>query len=199
MQYALLGDIHSSTDDLEAVLKHIVKEAPHATLIGTGDLYECTVSKKNLNGQIYPKVADVIKQPVGFDKHISFPSVYGNQEERILLLTEQSEPLRDSLLQLPEIICIDEASVIHGHQWHPDERTAWLDEHFPEATIIFHGHTHRSSYTQDGKTVELPKDGIVTLLGKRHVINVGAVVESKEWVLFDTEKQTVRFMQVTKG
>ena len=48
MQYALLGDIHSSKDDLEKVLAHISEKAPNAKLIGTGDLYECTVSKKDI-------------------------------------------------------------------------------------------------------------------------------------------------------
>ncbi|WP_158232541.1 metallophosphoesterase [Sporosarcina sp. P13] len=199
MQYALLGDIHSSLDDLTAVLEQISSEAPGAVLIGTGDLYECTVSKKKLHGQVYACVGDVIKHPFDFDAVLTFPSVYGNQEERILLITEQSEPLRDMLQKLPETVHAGEAIVIHGHQWKPEERAIWLDKHLPEATIVFHGHTHRSSYTQDGKNIAIPKDGIVTLSGQSHVINVGAVVESKEWVLFDTEKRTVRFMQVKKG
>ena len=47
MQYALLGDIHSSKVDLEHVLADIMEKAPVAIKKGTGDLFECTISKKN--------------------------------------------------------------------------------------------------------------------------------------------------------
>ena len=199
MQYALLGDIHSSIEDLKAVLGHISIEAPHAEVIGLGDLYECTVSKKDLRGQIYPSVNEVIKHPEGFDKLLTFPSVYGNQEERILLLTEHAEPLRDYLHDLSETLSAGEAVIIHGHQWNSDERNAWLNAQIPDKTIVFHGHTHRAGYTRDQQEMLISGRGKISLSGKRNIVNVGAVVGSREWVLFNAKERTVRFMRAQRG
>ncbi|PID25782.1 metallophosphoesterase [Sporosarcina sp. P7] len=199
MQFALLGDIHSSREDLQAVLAHIADEAPEATIIGTGDLYECTVSKKDLHGQMYPTVEEVIKHPDGIDGLFNFPSIYGNQEERILLLTKQSEPIRDFLNDLPEALKIDTAVVIHGHQWPHNEAEAWLAEYLPEVHLVFHGHTHRSSFTSDGQSVPISWNDELPVVGSRNIVNVGAVVGFREWVLYDSEKQNVRFMKASKG
>lgn len=198
MQFALLGDIHSSKEDLQAVLAHVADEAPGATIIGTGDLYECTVSKKDLHGQIYPTVEEVIKHPEGIDELLTFPLIYGNQEERILLLTKQSEPIRDFLNDLPETLKIDPAVVIHGHQWPHNEAEAWLAEHLPEVPLVFHGHTHRSSFMSDGQSVSISCNEELSVRGSRTVVNVGAVVGSREWVLYDSEKHTVKFMKVSR-
>ncbi|WP_040758154.1 metallophosphoesterase family protein [Sporosarcina newyorkensis] len=199
MQYALLGDIHSSIEDLKAVLGQISIEASRAEIIGLGDLYECTVSKKDLRGQIYSSVDEVIKHPEGFDQLLTFPSVYGNQEERILLLTEHAEPLRDYLHNLPETLSAGEAVIIHGHQWNPDGKTAWLNMQIPDKPIVFHGHTHRSGYTRDQQEMLISGRGKISLSGKRNIVNVGAVVGSREWVLFNAEERTVRFMRAQRG
>lgn len=195
MQYAILGDVHSSIEDLKQVLNHISKEAPEAKLIGTGDLYECTVSKKHLRGQIYPSVEDVIKHPAGLDELLAFPSIYGNQEERILLLTEQAEPLRDKLQSLSESIEAGKAIVIHGHQWQPEDKSVWLKNNLPNDTLVFHGHTHRSGYLQDGVEREISFGVEISLAGDIQVVNVGAVVEFREWVLYDDNKNCVQFMK----
>ncbi|PID16708.1 metallophosphatase family protein [Sporosarcina sp. P34] len=199
MLFALLGDIHSSKEDLQAVLAHITDQAPDATIIGTGDLYECTVSKKDLHGQIYPTVEEVIKYPEGVDELLTFPSIYGNQEERILLLTKQPEPIRDFLNGLPETLVADEATIIHGHQWPHNEAEAWLAEHLPEAQLVFHGHTHQSGFTSDGQSVPISWNNELLIVGTRTVVNVGAVVGFREWVLYDSEKQNVRFMKALRG
>ncbi|ARD49499.1 hypothetical protein SporoP37_16065 [Sporosarcina sp. P37] len=195
MQFALLGDIHSSKEDLQAVLEQVSKEAPQARIIGTGDIYECTVSKKDLHGQIYRSVEEVINHPAGFDELLTFPSIYGNQEERILLLTERQEPVRDFLNDLPEMLNADDAVIIHGHQWPHKQGEAWLTEHLPQAHLVFHGHTHHSGLTQDGQTVPFTWGREQTVADKRSIINVGAVVLSREWVLYDSVTQTVIFMK----
>lgn len=199
MRYALLGDIHSSKEDLQAVLAQIASCADDAVLIGTGDLYECTVSKKDLHGQTYPAVEDVIKHPEGFDELLSFPSIYGNQEERIVLLTRPGENARDFLASLPEVLKAADATVIHGHQWPHGEGESWLCEHMPEANIVFHGHTHRSGLTVNGEAVRIDWNKVLPMEGDRNVVNVGAVVASREWVLFDAAKRTVMFMKAEKA
>ena len=97
MRYALLGDIHSSKDDLEKVLNHIEEVAKEATLIGTGDLYECTISKKDITDVKFTKLDQVMLIPNGITELLDFPSVRGNQEERIIYITDTKEPLRNSL------------------------------------------------------------------------------------------------------
>lgn len=196
MQFAILGDIHSSMEDLVEVLEQVSDEASEATIIGTGDIYECTVSKKKLHGQIYSVVGDVINHPAGFEKLLTFPTIYGNQEERILLLTENPEPLRDYIEDLPETMKADEAIVIHGHQWPKGEGQAWLTEHFPKAHLVFHGHTHSSGLTQDGQSVPITwNEPQSVAVHTTTVVNVGAVVKTREWVLYDSEEQTVTFMK----
>lgn len=195
MQFAILGDIHSSLEDLQAVLHHISQEAPDAKLIGAGDLYECTVGKKKLTGQIYPTTEDVMIHPEGFDELLAFPSIFGNQEERILLLTERAEPLRDKLQGLPETLKAGRAVVIHGHQWKPGEKTIWLKNNLSNENLVFHGHTHRSGYMQDGVEKKISFGAEMLLAGDMQVVNVGAVVVSREWVLYDDNKKCIRFMK----
>lgn len=196
MQFALLGDIHSSIEDLEDVLEHISDEASDALLIGIGDIYECTVSKKKLRGQIYAVVGDVIEHPAGFEQLLTFPTVYGNQEERILLLTENPEPLRDHIEMQPETLQAGQAVIIHGHQWPAGENEKWLAKNLPNARLVFHGHTHRSSLTQDGQEVPITWHKPQSVAEYNHtIVNVGAVIESREWVLYDTEEQTITFMK----
>lgn len=194
MQYALLGDIHSSKEDLEAVLHQIEHEYPDAVLTGTGDLYECTVSKKKLCGQIYPSVDQIIRHPEGFDRLLAFPSVYGNQEERILLLTEKREPLREFLSALPEMIELEGARVIHGHQWQGSS-DPWSYTELPEVSVLFHGHTHRSKLSYDGEEVMIEFDKEIPVTDSKVIVNVGAVVADREWVLYDSTEGTVRFMK----
>lgn len=47
-KFAIIGDIHSSKKDLQAVLQHVRKVDPQAEVVGTGDIFECTISKKKL-------------------------------------------------------------------------------------------------------------------------------------------------------
>ena len=117
MKYALLGDIHSSKEDLEKVLGHIAEVAPEAKVIGTGDLYECTISKKDITDVKFTKLEQVMLNPKGFTELLNFPSVRGNQEERITYITETDEPFRKSLDSMPEVIELEKGQIIHGHQW----------------------------------------------------------------------------------
>ena len=74
MQYAILGDIHSSKEDLEAVLNDISVKAPTATCVGTGDLYECIISKKDISDKKFNFLEEVMLIPEGFTELLTFPS-----------------------------------------------------------------------------------------------------------------------------
>jgi len=112
MLYALLGDLHSNIEDTKAVLTHIQQTAKEAKIIGLGDLYECTISKKKaqtMSGLSLQRAAIVENK---FEELLTFPSIRGNQEERITQVTGI-----ERFRALPETMEIDGATLMHGHQF----------------------------------------------------------------------------------
>lgn len=190
MIYALLGDLHSTIDDTKAVLAQIQQTARDATIIGLGDLYECTVSKKkakNISDLPLQKAAIVEED---FEKLLTFPSIRGNQEERITRVTGI-----DRFMTLPETIEIEGATLMHGHQfqwnthWHPTLPTL-------KKSLLFFGHSHESALYHNNKKVPIPIQfgKPIALLHKQYGVNVGSVVGHREWCLYDSNNQTVTFM-----
>lgn len=196
MRYALLGDIHSSIEDLEKVCLHITQMAPDAKLIGTGDLYECTVSKKDITDKKFNCLEDVMLKPEGFTELLTFPSVFGNQEERILYITSDDDPIRQSLADLPERMKIDYAEVIHGHQWKWGGNPFALIEEDVHSDLTFYGHSHHSALKVDEEKVDINFGFPYDVKNKQVIVNVGSVVFHKEWVLYDSAERTVTFMKV---
>lgn len=195
MLYALLGDIHSSKDDLEQVLADIVNKAPEAERVGTGDLFECVISKKNITDKKIAELENVMIIPEGFPELLTFPSVSGNQEERIILITENDDPLRAKLATLPEAIELGHAKVIHGHQWQWGGEPWALVHASVEHSLVFYGHSHQSALSRNNVYQEIEFGIPYSVVGERVLVNVGAVVGDREWVLYDSENHTVTFMK----
>lgn len=185
VKYALIGDIHSSKEDLEKVLKQIKEIAPEAKVIGTGDLFECTVSKKDITDEKFTSVNEVMLYPEGFVELLTFPTVFGNQEERILRITESREKVRTWLKSLPEVIAIDGAEVIHGHQWQWGGDPWHLQKANQNKRITFFGHSHTSALCIDGKVQRIDFDARYDVSSGDVLVNVGAVVGDCEWVLYE--------------
>lgn len=192
MLYALLGDLHSNIEDTKAVLAHIQQTAKDARILGLGDLYECTVSKKKAQilSDLPLQKAAIVEND--FEKLLTFPSIRGNQEERITHVTGIKR-----FTELPETIEIDGATLMHGHQfqwnvtWHPT---------FPlfKKPLLFFGHSHESGiYHQNKKLpIHIRFGQPIALQEKHYGINVGSVVDHREWCLYDSDKRTVTFMCV---
>ncbi len=196
MNYALLGDIHSSKEDLEKVLAHITEKAPEAIRVGTGDLFECTISKKDITDEKFPTLEEVMIIPEGFPELLTFFSVRGNQEERIVQITEMEDPLREKLTTLPETLEIGQAEVIHGHQWQWGG-APWALIHAEVATSpVFYGHSHRSALSKNGVDQAIEFGVPYDVTGEQVLVNVGAVIGDREWVLYDLNEHTVTFMKV---
>lgn len=196
MQYAIIGDVHSSKGDLEDVLSHIKERAPGAILIGTGDLFECTISKRYVNERTYSRLEEVMLLPDAFVELLNFPSVKGNQEERILLITVTNNPLYGILSAMPERIELGAAEVIHGHQWKWGGEPWTLLEANVSKRLTFYGHSHRSGLRRNGnEDVAVQFDHPYDVKDGQTLVNVGAVVFDKEWVLYDDEFDTVTFMK----
>ncbi|MEK3934560.1 metallophosphoesterase family protein [Sporosarcina sp. FSL W7-1349] len=195
MKYALLGDIHSSKEDLDAVLDDIEAKAPDAIRVGTGDLFECTISKKDVKGQTYTKMEDVMLLPDGFEELLTFLSVRGNQEERILQLTETADVLREKLATMPETFSLSEAEIVHGHQWQWGGEPWSLIRADVERTPVFYGHSHKSGLRRRGVETPIEFGTPYPVTGEEVLVNVGAVVGDREWALYDLADQTVTFMK----
>lgn len=194
MRYALIGDIHSSIDELKKVLQDIEALSSDATVIGLGDLFECTISKKKLDGTTYLKLSDVLFNPDGFVQLLEFPSIRGNQEERIKIVSRSDESLLQKITDLPERMYIGDALLIHGHQWSYNELPP--KEISAGQRLVFHGHTHRSSWSIDKIEQPFQFGQPIALTGKQLTVNVGSVVDHKEWLLFNSDKNTITFMKV---
>ncbi|MFS0576331.1 metallophosphoesterase family protein [Sporosarcina sp. 179-K 3D1 HS] len=195
MKYALLGDIHSSKEDLEVVLSDMEAKALDAIRVGTGDLFECTISKKDLKGQTYTSMEEVMLLPKGLVELLTFVSVRGNQEERILLLTDTEDTLRNKLLSMPETFSIGDAKIIHGHQWQWGGDPWSLIHADVDRSPVFYGHSHESGLSRGGVKIPIEFGVPYSVDGENVLVNVGAVAGEREWVLYDLANQTVTFMK----
>lgn len=191
MQYALLGDLHSNKKQTKKVLAHIKAIAPDATLIGLGDLFEATIGKKKALTMRNVPLQEAAIYSETFEQLLTFPSVIGNQEERIALVTGDTR-----FLNYPAEIALPNATVIHGHQFEWDEH---FYPTFPpfKTSLVFFGHSHRAAMYIDGVRTAVPLHEPIDVKDKTYIINVASVVESAEWCLYNSDEMTVTFMQAT--
>lgn len=197
MQYAIIGDIHSSKEDLEKVLAQIEEIAPVAKVIGTGDLFECIVSKKDIPDRKLEVLSEVMLNPEGFTELLTFPTVFGNQEERILFITKSVDPNLTWMEKLPEKMSIDGAEVIHGHQWKWGGNPWSLQEANQSERVTFFGHSHISALSIDGEWQDIRFNTPYDIGQGEVLVNVGAVVGAGEWVLYETNRGSKKSRCVT--
>ena len=69
--------------------------------------------KKNLT------LAEVTIEPE-IVPYLTFPTVYGNQEERIVAIYTGNHSIIDQIKTLPSKIIIQNATITHGHEWQWD-------------------------------------------------------------------------------
>ncbi|MEK4627123.1 MAG: metallophosphoesterase family protein [Solibacillus sp.] len=189
LQYAILSDLHSHYKNTKKVLKHIREVAPNAEIIGLGDLFECTIGKKKAKTTRNAKLKDAAIIEDKFLNLLTFPSIIGNQEERIALVTGDQR-----FLQYEPVRIIEHATLIHGHQIELDED---FNPTFPDfqTPLLFFGHSHEAAIYINGLRQHVPYNIPLSIDQKCYQINVGAVVDKKEWCLYDSDKMTVTFMQ----
>lgn len=195
MQYALLGDLHSSITDTEAVLQHIQANAPDAAIFCLGDLYECKIGKKKAATMRNISLTEAAIIEEKFEALLTFLSIRGNQEERISKVTGI-----ERFAALPERLLIENATLIHGHQIQWDENWEPMDDASSlkiDTPLIFFGHSHQSGLYRKGKKVEkmVHFGEEIRLIKKKYWINVGSVVDHQEWCLYDSEARTIMFMK----
>ncbi|WP_336046168.1 metallophosphoesterase family protein [Solibacillus ferritrahens] len=189
MKYAILSDLHSHYKNTKKVLNHIQQVAPNAEIIGLGDLFECKIGKKKAKGIRHARLKDAAIIDDRFMRLLTFPSIIGNQEERIALVTGD-----ERFLQYENALEIEHATLIHGHQIVWDKT---FNPTFPhiETPLLFFGHSHEAAIYNNGKRQPVPYDIPLSVGHRSYQINVGPVVENKEWCLYDSQAMTVTFMQ----
>ena len=189
LKYALLGDLHSDKKKTETVLTHIQEIAPDAEIIGLGDLCEATIGKKKAEFIRNVPLKDAALYDETFEKLLTFPSVIGNQEERIALVTGEAR-----FLNYPEEIHIQHATIIHGHQFHWNEN---FEPTFPtfKTPLVFFGHSHRAAIYINGVRTAIQYNVPIDVRNQQYIMNVGAVLETKDWCLYDSDAMTVTFLQ----
>ena len=187
MKYAIIGDLHSAIEETTAVLKHIKKLGLEQQIIGLGDLFECKIGKRKaalLTEKLPIKEAAIYKKT--FKELLTFPTVIGNQEERIALVTGD-----DQFLQYPSTIELPHATVMHGHQFDYTEKFDLIIPTF-ESKILFFGHSHHSALYINGKRNQIEFDKAYSLQQYNQIIvNVGSVVDNLEWCIYDSDALTV--------
>ena len=189
MKYAIIGDLHSSIKDLKSVLSHIKEFEEPLEIIGLGDLFECKIGKRKLATLTGPvSLEEAIDPSDDFNALLTFPTVIGNQEERIAQVTNL-----ESYLNYPAEISLPNAIVKHGHQFDYTESFELIPPPF-ETPILFFGHSHYSAIYEQGVRTAITFDTPYEIdLTKQTIINVGSVVDKQEWVIYDAQKATVTF------
>lgn len=187
LKYALLGDLHSHYKNTKAVLQHINEIDPTMEIIGLGDLFECIIGKRkaeNIRGATLDQATILSHE---FLQLLTFPSVIGNQEERIAMVTGLEQ-----FLNYEQQIVIDGATIMHGHQFLWDEH---FEPTFPaiHTPLLFFGHSHRAAIYNEGVRAPIHYNEKIYVGDRPYAINVGAVVESRDWCLYDSDKMTVTF------
>jgi len=99
------------------------------------------------------------------------------------------------LAALPETMAIGDAQIIHGHQWEWGGDPWALSYADVTSPLTFFGHSHQSALTIDGKRQTVNFGVPYHVDAKNVLVNVGAVIDDKEWVLYDSVKNTVTFMK----
>lgn len=196
MRYALLGDLHSSIDDTKAVLQHIKEVAPDSTLLGLGDCYECKIGKKKALTISYAPLEEAAIIEDDFEELLVFPSIRGNQEERITSVTGIKR-----FADLPDKFVIEGATLIHGHQieWDKQWEPVNISTIDINTSLVFFGHSHRSGMYLDSKKIQEPIlfGQEIQLQDKNYWINVGSVVDHREWCLYDSKNRSISFMKIS--
>ena len=189
MKYAIIGYLHSAIDETKTVLNEIKQMGLKQHIIGLGDLYECKIGKRKLallTEKLPLKEAAIYEKP--FEELLTFPSVIGNQEERIALVTGE-----ERFLNYPQSIELEHATVMHGHQFDYTDEFELILPSF-QSKILFFGHSHRSAIYIEDKPMNIEFDKPYSLNEYEHIIvNVGSVVDHLEWCIYDSDALTVTF------
>lgn len=217
MRYAVISDIHSNLDALDAFLKK-ADAIGVVDIVCLGDIVgynanpnECCAILRERNARCIMGNHDC--RAVGLEDTFGFNRY---AEEAVLWTArELSEANRNFLKNLPRNLIIENKFLaIHG--WVNDtdryivgnsaarENFQLLKEFSPLVRLCFFGHTHVPVvYVEGGEQVEVRDDNPMTLSDKESfLINPGSIGQPRDsdprasFLVYDSKKSTVQFYHV---
>ena len=196
MQYALIADLHSSFSDARAVLQDIRKRAPQATIFSLGDVHECHIGKKKARRHTFESISDVVTLDSDYVALLEFETLLGNQEERIFSIVPTGESkLLDRLRLAPRTKQVgDDVLFLHGDQLEWSYTLVPNTSRF-EQRLLFFGHSHQRGLFRDGRRLSSQLDVPISLKKGRYAVNVGPVLVEREWLLYDTQEESIVYRQ----
>ncbi|WP_215115517.1 metallophosphoesterase [Exiguobacterium sp. s80] len=196
MQYALIADLHSSFSDTRAVLQDIRKRAPQATIFSLGDVYECHIGKKRARRHIFESISDVVTLDFDYVALLDFETLLGNQEERIFSIVPTGvSGLLDRLRSVPRTKQVGhDVLFLHGDQFEWSYTLIPNTSQF-EQRLLFFGHSHQRGLFRDGRRLSTQLDVPISIKQERYAVNVGPVLVEREWLLYDTQEESIVYHQ----
>ena len=219
MRYAIISDIHSNLEALEAALELIDKERVDKILC-LGDIVgyntnpnECAeITRergiKAIMGN-HDRASCGMSEPDNFNEYAKEAVLWTREH-----ITKENS---DYLKSFKEFFLLeDKFLLVHGSPRNPDEyifnaRSAgenlqYLENNFKDASICFFGHTHvKALYCSQGKqgVVSDSEEGITFSGEETFLVNPGSVGQPRDgdkrgsFIIFDSEKRLIRFKAVS--
>ncbi|KKR32787.1 MAG: Calcineurin-like protein phosphoesterase [Candidatus Gottesmanbacteria bacterium GW2011_GWC2_39_8] len=218
MIYAIISDVHSNLEALEAALKRI-NEIRVDEILCIGDIVgynanpnECVeiirdLGIKSIMGN-HDRACAGLEEPTFFNEYAQ-EAVFWTRKHittgnlNYLKSLEDSHVIRDELL------------IVHGSPRDPDEyifgkqaaaeNLRYLKKHYKNIFICFYGHTHvKALYALEEKpeTISKSPDGIVLSKGVNFLINPGSIGQPRDndprssFLIVDSEKLLIRYEAV---
>lgn len=212
MLYAVLGDIHSNFDALEAVLAEL-KKAKVDNILSVGDTVGYG-AEPGLCIQTMRRVAgDTVAGNHDYGAVNKTDIEYFNPEAKEAVLWTSKQLSREDnlyLSDLPLVIEKDNMTLVHG-SLHIPELFAYIRTFYDaelcfrglKNEVCFVGHSHIPVAIVKDSTIRTIRDPEISLKNvPKAIINVGSVGQPRDrnpnacYVLYDTEKKSVQFKRV---
>jgi diadenosine tetraphosphatase ApaH/serine/threonine PP2A family protein phosphatase len=214
MKYAILGDIHSNLEALDAVLEDAVGQGV-SDYACTGDLVGYNADPRACLQRIKSLKCNIVQGNHDY---------YAASNEAMELFTpmaqksirwtrKQLSPFeRKFLRHLPLILDIENFTIVHSslsnpHRWNYIFKSKAADANFRNqfSPVCFFGHTHVPlAFIKEG-TDPIEKGFYETIHvrpGKQYLVNVGSVGQPRDrnpkaaYVIYDLEEQTITLRRV---
>ncbi len=212
MLYAILGDIHSNFDALEAVLGEI-KKAQVDGILCVGDIVGYGAEPGQCIKAIREATDTIVAGNHDYGAVNKTDIEYFNLEAKEAVLWTSSQLSQEEnlyLSSLPLVIEKDNITLVHG-SLHLPELFAYIRTFYDAELcfrklkngICFVGHSHVPvAITRDGTLKAIGDPEVSLQKVSTAIINVGSVGQPRDrnpkacYVLYDTEKMLVKFKRV---
>lgn len=212
MKYAILGDIHSNLEALEAVI-YDAKQQGVSKFACTGDIVGYNADPKKCLKMVRDLGAVIVQgnhdyyagcnQSMDRFTPIAQKSIYWTRKNLSIFD-------RKYLRNLPYIAETEDFTIVHSSLDTPEDWTYILQKHTAQAhfknqfnTLCFFGHTHVPSvFIKGDKPVPPITDSILIEPDSQYLINVGSVGQPRDknkkasYAIYDTETKMVAIQRV---